>query len=256
MGEVRGYFKPESSFHTIGEWESIANEFLELQKQGFDTRGGTIDNNPKLIDLINKYFQYQLYIETEQFPDLTRRKVLDFIEDFVNHRVWSVKDEFKEYLVNIDNDRIAFFNSRGNIEPYVLLNEQFTKDLYGNDTTELVTFHWANKEGLINLIDGTKNGWKFEISTFTTQAKEFFRPESNILVKLKGTLVAAFKSDAKSFATDRGHKAANMYRLGYPEGESNLCRNLKDCAQNKTHLWNEIIIKPIEVMEYKEIKKY
>ena len=256
MQEVRGYFKPESSFHTIAEWESIAKKFLALQKQGFDTRGGKIDNNPQLIELINTYFKYQLYVETSQFPDLTRRKVLDFIEDFVNHRVWSLKDEFKDYLINIDNDRIAFFNSRSNIEPYVLMNEQFTKDLYGEIGEELVTFHWTNKEGLINLIDGTKNGWKFEISTFTTQAKEYFRPESNILVKVKGELVAAFKSDAKTFATDRGHKAANMYRLGYPTGESNLCRNLEDCSQNKTHLWNEIIIKPTKVIEYREIKKY
>ena len=256
MSGVRGYFKPESSFHTIKEWEAISNEFLELEKQGYDTRGGSIDNNPKLIDLINKYFGYQLYIETEQFPTLTRKKVLDFIEDFTNHRVWSIRDEFKDFLVNIDNDKIAFFNSRENTEPYVLLDEQFTQDLYGDTKIELVTFHWTSKEGLINLVDSIKNGYKFEISTFTTQAREFFRPESNILVKLKGELVAAFKSDAKSFATDRGHKAANMYRLGYPEGESNLCRNPNDCTQNKTHLWNEIIIKPTKVIEYKEIKKY
>lgn len=256
MYQVRGYFKPESSFHTIKEWESVANEFLKLEKQGFDTRGGSIDYNPNLIQLINTYFGYQLHIETEQFPTLTRKKVLDFIEDFVNHRVWSIRDEFKDFIVNIDNDKIAFFNSRDNIEPYVLLDDQFTKDLYGRTDLELVTFHWTDKAGLINIMDSVKNGWKFEISTFTTQAKEFFRPEQNILVKLKGELVAAFKSDAKSFATDKGHKAANMYRLGYPEGESNLCRNPEQCTQNKTHLWNEIIVKPKEVIEYKEIKKY
>lgn len=256
MYQVRGYFKPEASFHTIKEWESVSKQFLELEKQGFDTRGGSIDNNPKLIQLINTYFGYQLHIETEQFPTLTRKKVLDFIEDFVNHRVWSIRDEFKDFIVNIDNDKIAFFNSRDNIEPYVLLDEQFTNDLYGRNDLELVTLHWTDKAGLINIMDSVKNGWKFEISTFTTQAKEFFRPEQNVLVKVKGELVAAFKSDAKTYATDRGHKAANMYRLGYPEGESNLCRNPEQCTQNKTHLWNEIIIKPKEVMEYKEIKKY
>lgn len=256
MYKVRGYFKPEESFHTIAEWEAISKQFLELEKQGYDTRGGSIDSNPQLIQLINKHFGYQLYIETEQFPTLTRRKVLDFIEDFVNHRVWSIRDEFKDFLVNIDNDKIAFFNSRQNIEPYVLLDEQFTKDLYNDTNIELVTFHWTSKEGLINLIDSAKNGYKFQISTFTTQAKEFFRPEQNVLVKLKGELVAAFKSDAKTFATDKGHKAANMYRLGYPEGESNLCRNPNDCTQNKTSLWNEIIIRPTKVIEYREIKKY
>ena len=62
MYAVRGYFKPESSFHTIAEWETICNEFLALQKNGFDVRGGTIDYSPQLIDLINKYFSYQLYI--------------------------------------------------------------------------------------------------------------------------------------------------------------------------------------------------
>lgn len=256
MYPVRGYFKPEASFHTIKEWEDIANEFLELEADGFDTRGGKIDSNSKLIGLLNKHFGYQLYIETEQFPSLTRKKVLDFIEDFVNHRVWQLKTEFKDFIINIDNDRIAFFNSRDNIEPYILLNEQFTVDTYGKTDLELVTFHWTNKAGLINIIDSIQNGWSFDLSTFTTQVKEFFRPEQNIIVKLKGNLVAAFKSDAKTYATDNGNKAANMYRLGYPGGEPNLCRNPNDCTQNKTHLWNEIIIHPKEVITYKEIKKY
>lgn len=256
MYAVRGYFKPESSFHTIAEWEAICNEFLALEQQGFDTRGGTIDYSPQLIDLINKYFSHQLYIETEQFPDLTRKKVLDFIEDFVNHRVWSLKNDYKDYIVNIDNDKIAFFNSRGAIEPYLLLDEQFTMDTYGTVDEEVTTLHWTSKEGLINLIDSTKNGYKFSISTFTTQAKEFFRPEANFLVKVRGLLVAAFKSDAKTFATDRGNKAVNMFRLSYPGNESNLCRNVEDCKDNKTSLWNEIVIKPEEVITYKEIKKY
>ena len=163
MYAVRGYFKPESSFHTIVEWETICNEFLALQKNGFDVRGGTIDYSPQLIDLINKYFSYQLYIETDQFPDLTRKKVLDFIEDFVNHKVWSLKKDYNDYIVNIDNDRIAFFNSRGAIEPYLLLDEQFTMDTYGTVEEEVTTLHWTSKEGLINLIDSTKNGYKFSI---------------------------------------------------------------------------------------------
>jgi len=256
MYAVRGYFKPESSFHTIAEWETICNEFLALQKNGFDVRGGDIDYNPKLIDLINKYFSYQLYIETDQFPDLTRKKVLDFIEDFVNHKVWSLKKDYNDYIVNIDNDRIAFLYSRGAIEPYLLLDKQFTQDTYGTTNGEVTALHWTTKEGLINLIDSTKNGYGFSISTFTTQAKEFFRKESNILVKLSGTLVAAFKSDAKTFATDKGNKAVNMFRLSYPGNENNLCRNVEDCKENKTSLWNEIVMKPKQVIKYKEIKKY
>jgi hypothetical protein len=256
MYAVRGYFKPESSFHTIAEWEAICKEFLALEKQGFDTRGGTIDYSPQLIQLINKYFSHQLYIETEQFADLTRKKVLDFIEDFVNHRVWSLRKDYKDYIVNIDNDKIAFFQSRGAIEPYLLMDEQFTIDTYGTTDEEVTALHWTSKAGLINLIDATKNGYKFSISTFTTQAKEFFRPDANFLVKVTGTLVAAFKSDAKTFATDRGNKAVNMFRLSYPDNENNLCRNVEDCKDDKTSLWNEIVIKPEEVITYKEIKKY
>jgi len=256
MYKVRGYFKPESSFHTISEWETICKKFLALQKNGFDTRGGTIDYSPQLIELINNYFSYQLFIETEQFPDLTRKKVLDFIEDFVNHKVWSLRKDYKDYIINIDNDKIAFFYSRGAIEPYLLMDEQFTMDTYGTVDEEITALHWTSKEGLINLIDSVQNGYKFAISTFTTQAKEFFRPDANILVKVKGTLVAAFKSDAKTFATDKGHKAVNMFRLSYPDNESNLCRNVEDCRDNKTSLWNEIVMKPKQVIMYKEIKKY
>ena len=256
MYKVRGYFKPESSFHTISEWETICKKFLALQKNGFDTRGGTIDYSPQLIELINNYFSYQLFIETEQFPDLTRKKVLDFIEDFVNHKVWSLRKDYKDYIINIDNDKIAFFYSRGAIEPYLLMDEQFTMDTYGTVDEEITALHWTSKEGLINLIDSVQNGYKFAISTFTTQAKEFFRPDANILVKVKGTLVAAFKSDAKTFATDKGHKAVNMFRLSYPDNESNLCRNVEDCRDNKTSLWNEIVMEPKQVIMYKEIKKY
>jgi hypothetical protein len=254
--DVRGYYKPESAFHTIAEWESVSKEFLELQKQGYDIRSGNIDQNIKLINLINNYFSYQLYIETEQYADFTRKKVLDFIEDFVNHRVWSLKDEFKKYMVNISNDKIAFFYSRGSIEPYVLMDDQFTKDTYGSNDIDVTSFHWTNKEGLINIIDSVQNGYRIAISTFTTQSKEFFVKESNILVKVRGKLAAAFESDAKTFATDMGHRAANMFRLSYPDHESNLCRDWQECKENKTTLWNELVVYPTEVLDYKEIKRY
>ena len=78
MYPVRGYQKPEATFHTISEWESIANEFLKLQKQGYDVRGGIVDDNAELVNLINKYFGYQLYIETELYSDLTKKKCIRF----------------------------------------------------------------------------------------------------------------------------------------------------------------------------------
>jgi hypothetical protein len=99
---VRGYFKPESSFKTISEWEQIANEFLNQQTQGFDTRGGKISDSPKLVDLINRNFNYQYYVEPIQFPKLSQKTVLDFIEDFVNYRVWEMRHDFEAHLPDVD----------------------------------------------------------------------------------------------------------------------------------------------------------
>lgn len=249
--KVRGYIKPESAFHTIGEWEDISREFLELQKQGYDVRGGEVD--PRLIQLVNKYFDYQLYVETELYEKHTKKMVLDFIEDFINHRVWAIREEYSKYLVNIENDKIAFFYSRGNIEPYVLLDETFTTDTYGSADIEVEAYHWTSKEGLKNIATLLQAQRAFSISCFTAQFKKFFRPESNILVKLKGYLVAAFQSDVKSFATDKGHRAANLFRFSFPEYEENLCRDWMACQRDVTHLWNEIILKPDAILSYEEV---
>ena len=256
MTEVRGYYHPYKSFATIAEWESIAKQFLALQKQGFDTRGGMIDNSPELIQLVNQWFGFQLYVETQRFEDLTQKNVLDFIEDFINHRVWGLADEFAEYIVDIENDKFSFFYSRSAIEPYILLDKRFTQDTYGEKPVEVVTLHWTSEEGLKNLQDSIDNKAQFSISTFTTQAKSFFRPESNILVKVKGNLVAAFQSDVKSLVVDNGDRAANLFRFSYPDNENNLCRNWEKCKENKTALWNEIIMKPTEILDYKKVEKY
>ena len=257
---VRGYFHPEASFATISEWEQIANEFLELQKQGFDTRGGVIDDNHNLVQLINKWFSYQLYVETQRFDGLTQKEVLDFIEDFVNHRVWQLRDEFSEALGDnlIDSVKVAFFYSRGALEPFVLLDQEFTQSVYGTTDAIVTVLHWTSQQGVLNLQDSMENGGIYAISTFTKQYRKFFRPESNILVKLRGKLVAAFKSDVKSIVTDRGNKAANMFRLGHPDETSNLCTSTDTCNdENKsTYLWNEIIVKPVEILEVKKVITY
>ena len=112
MYPIRGYQKPEATFHTISEWEAIANEFLKLQKQGYDVRGGVVDDNVELVDLINKYFGYQLYTETELYPDLTKKNVLDFIEDFVNHRVWGLEEEFEDYIVTVSYTHLTLPTKR------------------------------------------------------------------------------------------------------------------------------------------------
>ena len=254
--EVRGYFHPYKSFATIAEWEAVAKEFIALEKQGFDTRGGMIDNNPELISLVHKWFGFQLYVETQRFEQLTQKMVLDFIEDFVNHRVWGLADEFKDYIVDINDDKFAFFYSRGAIEPYILLDKRFTTDTYGSNDVEVTSLHWTDEVGLKNLQDSIDNKSQFSISTFTTQAKQFFRPESNILVKIKGKLVAAFQSDVKSLVVDNGDRAANLFRFSYPDNENNLCRDWEKCKENKTALWNEIIMKPVEILDYKKIEKY
>ena len=254
--EVRGYFHPYKSFATIAEWEAVAKEFIALEKQGFDTRGGMIDNNPELISLVHKWFGFQLYVETQRFEQLTQKMVLDFIEDFVNHRVWGLADEFKDYIVDINDDKFAFFYSRGAIEPYILLDKRFTEDTYGTSNEEVVSLHWTDEAGLKNLQVSIDNKTQFSISTFTTQAKSFFRPESNILVKIKGRLVAAFQSDVKSLVVDNGDRAANLFRFSYPDNENNLCRDWEKCKENKTALWNEIIMKPVEILDYKKIEKY
>jgi hypothetical protein len=252
--EVRGYFKPESSFKTISEWEQIANQFLDQQNQGFDTRGGKVSDSPKLVDLINRNFNYQYYVEPIQFPKLSQKVVLDFIEDFVNYRVWEMRHDFEDHLPDVESCRFAYFYSRGNIEPYVLLDSEFTKNAYGSNDIDTVTYHWTTEAGLINLIESIKKGNTFPISTFTVQSKQFFRPESRYLVKLVGKLIAAFQSDTKSFSTDMGNKAANMYRFTLPNHEENLCPDWKTCTRDQTHLWNEIIVTPTGILKYKKVE--
>jgi hypothetical protein len=260
---VRGYYHPENSFATIKEWQEVANKFLSLQRAGYDTRGGKIDDNPELVSLITRWFSYQLYVETQQYDGLTQKEVLDFIEDFVNHRVWGLKQEFGKYLHHpnnndtfIDSVKIAFFYSRGALEPYVLLNDTFTENVYGSTDITVNTLHWTTKQGFKNIADSLLSKHPYSISTFTKQWKPFFRPESNYLVKLKGYLVAAFKSDVKSIVTDKGNRAANMFRLAYPGKGDNLCYGNEPIDEDGTYLWNEVIIKPFKVLEYKKIYKY
>lgn len=253
---VRGYIKPESSFKTILEWESVAKEFLDLQSMGFDTRGGQIMDNPKLVRLVNENFSYQYYVEPTQFPKLTQKMVLDFIEDFVNYRVWEMRHDFEDHLVGVEDCKFAYFYSRGNVEPYVLLDRDFTARVYGSDDIETISYHWTSLDGFRNIVNLMKEKKDIPLSTFTVQSKQFFRPESNYLVKIKGSLVAAFQSDTKSFSTDLGNKAANMFRFTLPGHEDNLCTDWQACNKNKTYLWNEIIVRPKSIIDYKKVDKY
>jgi len=261
--KVRGYIRPESCFATISEWEDIARLFLLLQKRGVDTRGGILDSDPKLAQLVMRWFGHQLFVETQLFDQLTQKNVLDFIEDFVNHRVWGLRREFGSYFYQdsadssfLDEVKIAYFFSRGDIEPYVLLDDDFVVSVYGSTTYKVETKHWTTEQGLKNIEDSINSNHTYAISTFTKQWKPFFRKESNMLVLLEGNLRAAFRSDVKSLATDRGNRAVNMYRLAYPGERSNLCMKLDTLdIGGATSLWNEFIIKPTRVINYKTIRK-
>ena len=92
--KVRGYMKPISSFKTLDEWEEMAEKMLSYQEVGYDTRGGKINCISKevcsipefqsFVELINQYFNYQLTTEVDRWDLLTRKNILDFIEDFIN----------------------------------------------------------------------------------------------------------------------------------------------------------------------------
>jgi len=254
--ELQGHIHPESSFATISQWEDIASQFLALQAKGKDTRGGVIQDDPALAHLVNRWFGFQLNIETKRFaPAVDTKNVLDFIEDFVNHKVWGLRREFKTYLPNIDNVKIAYFYSRQDIEPFVLMDDEFVNSLYGSTTHKVTTMRFTTMDDLQMLNRAIERGVSFDISTFTKNWRPFFKKTSNVVAKLEGDLVAAFKSDAKTIVTDKGNKAASMERLAYPGGD-NLCHDFKDCEGEKTYLWNEIIVKPTKILGYKLLNQY
>jgi|TARA_Y100000310_G_scaffold336666_1_gene421827 hypothetical protein len=252
--KVLGYVRPAESFHTLAEWQKVVEQFLALQKQGYDTRGGNISNNPKLVKLINKYFSYQLNVEVERYDLLTTKNVLDFIEDFVNHRFWSIDEEYGHYFPDIYALKFAYFYSRGDIEPYVMLDENYTMQLYKSLDNKKVLNHYVSPDGLKRLHKAIKSGNTFDISTFTVAERPFFRPGSTLIIQLIGNVKAGFKSDIKSYALDNGRRACNLYRLGYPgTDETNICYELDSCnGEIKTSLWNEYIAEPIKIIGVKE----
>ncbi len=258
--KVRGYIKPESSFRTLNEWEEMATYLLDLQTLGMDTRGGeisckhtsfcSIEDFERFVGQLSEFFGYQLSTEVDRWDLLTRKNVLDFIEDFVNHRLWSFERQFGSYFSDIRSLRFAYFYSRGDMEPYVLIDEEFTTQLYGSTNNPKELLHYTSQEGLDRLEASMATGNPFDISTFTVAVRPFFRPESNIIVHLLGNVRAGFRSDIKSMAVDNKRRALNLHRLGYPGGDdSNICYELESCNGDvKTSLWNEYIATPVEIL--------
>lgn len=260
---IRGYIHPATEFLTITEWKTVAKIFLYYEKQGYDVRGGNITDDPSsnLSMLINKYFGYVYNIDTHRYPTLiNKHMVLDFIEDFINHRAFHLYDEFNDVLGDklINVCKIAWFYSRGQIEPYIQLNNEFTNIVYGRLDYPIHSFHWTTERGADNINTLINNNKSFELSTFTQQEKSYFVPQANILLELQGYLVAAFHSDCKSFLLDDGTKCANLMRIGYPnDNNSNLCWDINEINDTvETGLWNEIVIKPTQLISCQKVVKY
>ncbi len=249
--QVRGYVKPSSAFLTLDQWEAVVNEILLIQKQGYDTRAGG-ERSERLEQIIEEYFGYQYNIETKRYELLTKKNVSDFIEDFVNHRFWGLEREFGHYFPDISRLRFAYFYSRGDMEPYVLMDDEFTMQLYGSTYNPKELLHYTTEEGLRRIEGAIASGEQFDISTFTQAERPFFREESNIIIKLLGNVRAGFRSDIKSVVVDTGRRACNMYRLEYPGRDvNNICYELDSCdGEVRTPLWNEYIATPIRVMNY------
>ena len=245
---VRGYMKPVTSFFTLDEWEHLVNEFLKFQEQGIDTRGGQLP--AQLLDMIEQHFSFQLHDQVERWELLTQKNILDFIEDFVNHRFWGIEQEFGQYFEDIKRLKFAYFYSRGDMEPYVLIDDEFTTQLYGSTDNPKELLHYTSESGLARLQEAIDTGNLFDISAFTVAERPFFRPESNLIVKFVGNVRAGFRSDIKSMAVDTGQRACNMYRLQYPGHDmDNICRELDSCDGDvRTSLWNEYIATPIEIL--------
>jgi hypothetical protein len=212
-----------------------------------DTRDG--DRIPAELSMLVQSFFPSLDTDVERNEMFTQKHAMNFIEDFVNHRFWSIRRQYSSYVPNIDILKFAYFYSRGDIEPYVLLDENWTMSIYGSLDIQKEVKHFTSEEGLQNLIKSIESGNTFDISTFTTQHKTYFDPESTLCVTLLGNVRAAFRSDVKSFATSSGRRAMNLYRLDYPGEETNICYDLEDCEPNRTQLWNEMIVTPTQILK-------
>jgi len=259
--EVRGYIKKNETFHSLNEWENLVNFLLEMQGFGIDTRGGSLSckssdcQNIELStaeDAINHYFGHLAY-DVKKYDMLTEKAVNDFIEDFINHKFWEFESLFSKYFSDISKLKFSFFYSRGDIEPYVLLDEEFTQQVYGTNFNLMEVKHFTSEEGLNNLESAIENGEFFDISSMTVRARNFFRPESKIEVTLIGNVKAAFRSDVKSLAVNSGHRSANLFRFEYPGRDKvNLCYSLDSCDEElRTGIWNEIIVTPVKILSHK-----
>jgi hypothetical protein len=254
--KVHGYVRPADQFHKLAHWEKVVNKMLALQTKGMSVRGGKITVDPakpvvsqEWLRLIDRYFGNLLEAETVQFG-MSEKNVLDFIEDFINHRFWAMRKHYEDYFPDIDELKFGFLFSRGDIEPYVEIDDEFTTQFYGSTDNVKTVKHFTDPRGMKNIERAIAEGDDFDISTFTIAVSPFFKSKSNVILTLKANVKAAFRSDIKSLALDNGNRALNLHRLEYPGEETNICPSLDVCDGTlKTSLWNEIIATPLEILE-------
>ncbi len=255
---IHGYIKPLSAFHTLQEWETLfVNKILKFQEEGsYVSHGhGELAGPQELLDLIEDFYGFQLNVDVDRYELLTQKNVLDHIEDFVNHRYWSLANEFGQYFDDISELKFAYFYSRGDLEPYVLVDESFTEQVYGSTNNIKTLYHYTHKEGVERIQRAIESGDPFDISAYTMAKRDFFRQKSNLIMELEGNVRAGFRSDVKSYSVSSGRKCVNLHRLGYPgKGKDNLCTDLEsDCnGELKTSLWNEFIVTPVKILEVYE----
>ena len=250
---VHGYIKPESAFHTLSQWQEFVDKILTFQRQGVyvSHAHGNLVGPKELTDMIEDFYGFQLNVDVTRYDLLTTKNILDHIEDFANHRYWSLENEFQQYFENIDELRFAYFYSRGDLEPYVLVDDAFTEQIYGSLDNPKVLYHYTHQEGVERIQRAIESGDPFDISAYTVAKRDFFRAKSNLIMEFEGNVRAGFRSDVKSYSVSNGRKCVNLHRMGYPGDKDNLCTDLEtDCnGELKTSLWNEFIVTPINIIE-------
>jgi len=246
--------KPEAAFHTLKEWEVFVNKILQFQKDGhyISYSHGNLSGPQELTSLVEEFYGFQLSVDVMRYDLLTSKNILDHIEDFVNHRYWALENEFGQYFENMSELRFAYFYSRGDLEPYVLIDDAFTEQIYGSVYNPKLLYHYTHQEGVDRIQRAIDSGNPFDISAYTIAERDFFREKSNLIMELEGNVRAGFRSDVKSYSVSNGRKCVNLHRLGYPgKDKNNLCTDLEnDCnGELKTSLWNEFIVTPIKIVE-------
>ena len=182
---VHVYIKPESSFHTLSEWLEFVNKILEFQKQVTYVSHchGKLVGPEELTSLIEEFYGFQLRVDVDRYDLLTTKNVLDHIEDFANHRYWALESEFEQYFQNMDDLKFAYFYSRGDLEPYVLIDDAFTEQIYGSTNNPKTLYHYTHQEGVERIQRAIDSGNPFDISAYTVAQRDFFRAKSNLIME-------------------------------------------------------------------------